>query len=40
MKLNNGVLSVEISDHGAEIKSVIKDNYEYMWCGDKKYWGR
>lgn len=40
MKLDNGIISVEISNHGAELKSAIKDDYEYMWCADEKYWGR
>ncbi len=40
MNLSNGILSVEISSHGAELKSAIKNGFEYMWCGDEKYWGR
>ncbi len=40
MKLNNGIISVEINNHGAELKSAIKNGREYMWCGDAKYWGR
>ena len=40
--LENENLKVEIDSFGAEIKSVKRksDNFEYMWCGDKKYWGR
>lgn len=40
--LENESLKVEIDSFGAEIKSVYgKNNHtEYMWCGDKKYWGR
>lgn len=40
MKLNNGIIEIEVSEHGAELKSVIRDGREYMWCGDAKYWGR
>lgn len=38
--LENENLKVEIDSFGAEIKSVKRksDNFEYMWCGDKKYW--
>lgn len=40
MILNNGKLVIEISEQGAELKSAKKDGFEYMWCGDAKYWGR
>lgn len=40
MKLDNGIVAVEISEHGAELKSAVKNGREYMWCGDAKYWGR
>lgn len=40
MKLDNGIISVQISEHGAELKSVLKDGVEYMWCADPKYWAR
>lgn len=40
MNLSNGIVSIEISKHGAELKSAVKDGYEYMWCGNEKYWGR
>ncbi len=39
IQLSNGVLSVEISEIGAEIKSICKDGYEYMWSGDPRVWG-
>lgn len=40
--LENEQLRVEIDTFGAEVKSVIdkKTGMEYMWQGDKKYWGR
>ena len=40
MKLDNGVISIEIANHGAELKSAVKNGFEYMWCGDEKYWAR
>lgn len=40
--LENDILKAEIDSFGAELKSVQRksDGQEYMWCGDKKYWGR
>lgn len=40
MKLDNKIISIEVSNHGAELKSAVKNGREYMWCGDEKYWGR
>ncbi len=40
MKLNNGIIGIEINAHGAELKSAIKNGTEYMWCADEKYWAR
>ena len=40
MKLDNGIISIEIANHGAELKSAKKDGFEYMWCADEKYWAR
>ena len=33
---------MEIDSFGAEVKSVIRkdNNREYMWYGNKKFWGR
>ncbi len=36
--LNNGKLTAEITEVGAEIKSLKKDGYEYMWSGDPRVW--
>jgi len=36
--ISNKFLKVEIDSYGAEIKSIVKDNQEYMWSGDPKYW--
>lgn len=40
--LENDILKIEIDSFGAEIKSVCSkaDGREYMWNGDKKFWGR
>ena len=40
MKLDNSIMSIEISNLGAELKSAVKDGFEYMWCADEKYWAR
>ena len=40
MKLDNGIISIEIANHGAELKSAVKGDVEYMWCADEKYWAR
>ncbi len=37
-RLCNNTLSVEISTLGAELVSVKKNNREYMWSGDVRYW--
>ena len=36
--LKNDVLTVEISDLGAQILSVKRGNCEYIWQRDEKYW--
>lgn len=40
--LENEILKIEIESLGAELKSVRskESDREYMWYGDKKYWGR
>ena len=38
--LKNEVLTVEISEHGAELQSIRKGAVEYLWQGDPAYWGR
>lgn len=40
LTLDNGIIRAEISSHGAELKSVLKNDREYMWCADPAYWGR
>lgn len=36
--LTNGIITVQISKLGAELKSLKKDNQEYMWHGDPLVW--
>lgn len=40
--IKNKDLSVSVSLHGAEIKSLknLSTDFEYMWQADSKYWGR
>lgn len=38
--LKNEVLTVTVSDHGAELQSIRKGDTEYLWQGDPAYWGR
>lgn len=40
VKLENGQIMAEIDTHGAELKSVQKDDREYMWHGAPEYWNR
>lgn len=40
-KLSNSFLSIEISDFGAEVRSVKDTNgFEFMWQADPSIWGR
>ena len=39
-KISNSILTVEISEHGAELQSIKKNGKEYLWQGDAKFWGR
>lgn len=39
-QIKNDQLTVEISAHGAELKSIKDANgNEYLWDGDKEFWG-
>ena len=40
LTLENGDLSVLVSSTGAELRSVVRDGLERMWCGDPAVWGR
>lgn len=36
--LQNDVLTVKVSDIGAEIHSVVRDGCKYIWVGDAAFW--
>ena len=36
--LQNDILTVQVSDIGAEIHSVCRDGCEYIWVGDSAFW--
>ncbi|QVK17329.1 aldose 1-epimerase family protein [Mycoplasmatota bacterium] len=40
--LENDVLKISISEHGAEVQSIYnkRNNREYLWQGDETYWNR
>ena len=38
--IKHGSIAAEFDSSGAELRSVIKNGKEYMWCGDSKFWGR
>lgn len=38
--LGNDILTIEVSEHGAELQSIRKGEVEYLWQGDPAYWGR
>ena len=33
-KISNSILTVEISEHGAELQSIKKNGKEYLWQGE------
>lgn len=40
IELGNDELSVLASSRGAELRSVVYEGFERMWCGDPAVWGR
>lgn len=38
IEIDNGILKVSISEVGAEIKSIIKNDTEYIWQGQNDIW--
>ena len=40
IKLDNGVLSLTVSEKGAEPVSLVKHSVEYLWNADANYWNR
>ena len=39
-KLTNGIIAIEVAEHGAEMRSLTKGGRQYLWTGDAKFWGR
>lgn len=37
-RLDNGILSIQINDYGAELRTVIKNGWNYLWTADEKVW--
>lgn len=40
MRLSNGILSIEVARHGAELVSLKKGERELLWSGDAAFWNR
>lgn len=40
MLLTNNIITIEVSEHGAEMTSLKKDGCEFLWTGDKRFWDR
>ena len=38
--LSNDKITVQITDHGAELASIMANGNEYLWQGDIRFWGR
>lgn len=38
--LKNELLTIKISELGAELQSIRKGTKEYLWCGDPEFWNR
>lgn len=38
--LRNGILTIDVNDHGAELRSIVKNGTEYLWQADPTYWNR
>lgn len=34
------IQSIQVSNHGAELQSLVANGREYLWQGDPAYWGR
>lgn len=38
--LTNGLLTIKVKEHGAELSSIVKNGIEYLWQADPKFWAR
>ena len=39
-KFSKGNIAIEVNSTGAELKSMINEGIDYIWCSDPKYWNR
>ena len=39
-RIDNGLLSIAVSAHGAELTGIRKGDTEYLWNADPRYWDR
>ena len=35
--LTNGILTVKVKEHGAELAGIVKNGIEYLWQADPKF---
>lgn len=40
MLLTNNIITIEVSEHGAEMTSLVKDDHQYLWTADPNFWNR
>lgn len=40
MTFDNGIVSINVAEHGAELVSLKKNGREYLWTGDAHFWNR
>ncbi len=40
MRINNGILSIDVAEHGAELTSIEYEGTEYLWQANPEYWKR
>lgn len=40
MTINNGIIKIDVAEHGAELQSLMMNNYEYLWNANPNFWAR
>lgn len=38
--LTNGLITIKVKEHGAELASIKRDGREFLWQADEKFWKR
>ena len=38
--LTNGIIEIDVDEHGAELHGIRKNGVDYLWQGDPTFWGR